>query len=122
LEERLSDQMDKVGCGYDYESIQLTYTVPAVEHKYTPDFILDNGIVIEAKGKFSAKDRRKMILVKNEHPELDIRIVFWNAKQPIYKGSKTTNAQWASKHGFPWAHRTIPNRWLQEGEEPRRKL
>lgn len=122
LEELLSDQMDQAGAKYDYECTQLKYTIPAVEHTYTPDFTLDNGIIIEAKGLFSAKDRKKMILVKRSHPELDIRIVFWNANQPIYTGSKTTNKQWADKHGFPWAHRAIPKSWMREGTEPRRKL
>jgi len=114
--------MDREGAGYDYESVRLPYTIPAVLHHYTPDFELDNGILIEAKGNFSAKDRRKMILVKRRHADLDIRIVFWNAYAPIYKGSKTTNGQWAAKHGFPWAHREIPRYWLREGAEPRRKL
>ena len=41
-----------------------------------------------------------MILLKEQHPELDIRIVFQDMKKPIYRGSKTTYAKWATDHGF----------------------
>lgn len=55
-----------------------------------------------------------MLLVKAQYPSLDIRMVFWNAKAPISKGSKTTYAMWATKNGFPWSHRTIPPEWFLE--------
>lgn len=113
LEKQLSDQMDQKGVHYEYETLKLKYRVPAVERTYNPDFILENGIIIEAKGKFDASDRRKMLLVKETHPDLDIRFVFQNSSQPIYKGSKTTNRAWAEKHSFPWAHRAIPEAWLK---------
>ena len=47
---------------------------------YTPDFVLDNGIIIETKGIFDSDDRRKHLEVRKQHPELDIRFVFSNAK------------------------------------------
>ena len=43
---------------------------------YTPDFVLDNGIIIETKGIFDSADRRKHREVQRQHPELDIRFVF----------------------------------------------
>ncbi len=33
-----------------YEGYTLRYTVPAKVGRYTPDFLLPNGIVIETKG------------------------------------------------------------------------
>ena len=39
---------------------------------YTPDFQLDNGILIETKGQFDSEDRHKHIEVRKQHPELDI--------------------------------------------------
>ena len=47
---------------------------------YIPDFVLDNGIIIETKGLFTSEDRRKHIEVQKQHPELDIRFVFTNEK------------------------------------------
>lgn len=93
---------------------------------YTPDFMLDNGIIVETKGLFDSEDRRKHLEVRRQHPSLDIRFVFSNAKAKLYKGSKTTYADWCDKNGFLWSHRVIPEEWLkQEGvpiKEKRLKL
>ena len=82
--------------------------------KYTPDFELDNGIIIEMKGLFSSDDRRKHIEVQRQHPTLDIRFVFSNAKSRLYKGAKSRYCDWCDQKGFKWAHRTIPEEWLKE--------
>lgn len=81
---------------------------------YTPDFILDNGIIVETKGIFDNEDRRKHLAVREQHPELDIRLVFSNANAKLYKGSKTTYAMWCDKNGFLYSHRVIPPDWLKE--------
>ena len=81
---------------------------------YTPDFILDNGIIVETKGIFDNEDRRKHLAVRGQHPELDIRLVFSNAKSKLYKGSKTTYAMWCDKNDFLYSHRVIPPDWLKE--------
>ena len=85
---------------------------------YTPDFELDNGILIETKGIFDNEDRRKHVAVREQHPELDIRLVFSNSKAKLYKGSKTTYAMWCDKHGFLYSHRVIPPEWLKEKGTP----
>lgn len=85
---------------------------------YTPDFVLDNGIIIETKGIFDNEDRRKHVAVRDQHPELDIRLVFSNAKAKLYKGSKTTYAMWCEKQGFQYSHRVIPPEWLDEKGSP----
>ena len=81
---------------------------------YTPDFELDNGIIIETKGIFSAADRRKHLEVKRQHPKLDIRFVFSNARSKLYKGAKSRYSDWCDKYGFKWSHRLIPKEWLTE--------
>jgi len=81
---------------------------------YTPDFQLDNGILIETKGIFGSDDRNKHIEVRKQHPELDIRFVFSNSNAKLYKGAKSTYADWCDKKGFLWAHRVIPEVWLKE--------
>ena len=79
---------------------------------YTPDFVLDNGIIIETKGFFDSEDRYKHLEIKKQHPELDIRFIFSNVNSKLYKGSKTTYADWGDKKGFLYAHRVIPMKWL----------
>lgn len=71
-------------------------------------------IYIEGKGKFSATDRKKMLLVKAQYPKLDIRFVFYRAAAKIRSGSKTTHAMWAEKYGFKWADKLIPLSWIKE--------
>ena len=81
---------------------------------YTPDFVLDNGIIIETKGIFDSDDRRKHREIQRQHPELDIRFVFSNAKAKLYKGAKSRYFDWCEQHKFQWANRVIPEDWLKE--------
>lgn len=115
LELRISKDLTDKGVPFGYETVKIKYTVPEREATYTPDFILlDNGIIVESKGVFDAEDRKKHLLIKDQHPELDIRLVFSRANAPIYKGSPTTHAKWAEHHGFKWAEKLIPEEWLRE--------
>lgn len=113
LEEDLDFTLKQVGINGEYEQHKIKYTKPATEHTYTPDFRLPNGIFVETKGRFVVEDRKKHILIKQQHPELDIRFVFQNSKNKIRKGSKTTYADWCEKYGFKYADKTIPQDWLK---------
>ncbi len=100
------------GVKYEYEAHKLVYyPKPKV---YIPDFYLpDNDIYIEAKGFFRPSDRRKMLAVKEQHPELDIRFVFMR-NNLLSKNSKSTYGDWAEKHGFQWCiYPNIPPDWFQ---------
>ena len=81
---------------------------------YTPDFVLNNGIIIETKGRFMAADRRKHIAIKKQHPKLDIRFVFTNSKSKLSKGAKSSYADWCIKNDFRYYDRVIPEDWLKE--------
>jgi hypothetical protein len=117
LEETVYKQIAKQGITPEYESFKIPYVIPASNHTYTPDFQLPNGIIIETKGRFVASDRKKHLLVKKQHPELDIRFVFQNAKGRINKGSKTTYADWCVKNGFLYADKEIPYEWFKESNK-----
>lgn len=114
LEERIAEQLDKLGVEYQYEEVKLKYIKPASEHIYTPDFVLPNGIIVETKGRFLMADRQKHILVRKHNPTLDIRFVFSNSNARISKTSRTTYADWCKKNGFKFADKTIPLEWLNE--------
>ncbi|MCG5484042.1 MAG: hypothetical protein KK482_10015 [Sinorhizobium meliloti] len=101
-----------------YEEYDMTYTKPATLHRYTPDFILPNGIVVETKGRFLTADRQKHILIKQQHPQLDLRFVFSNPNTRISKQSTTTYAIWCQTHGFQYAAKVIPKEWLAEPNDP----
>ena len=110
LEEKVADLLTNLGVKYEYESTKVPYQI---QHTYCPDFLLPNGVFLETKGHLAEEDRRKMKAVKKANPELDIRFVFQSPYNKIYKGSKTTYAAWATKHGFQWAaYHSIPVEWL----------
>jgi hypothetical protein len=96
-----------------YETHVIDYIKPETRHTYTVDFALPNGILIEAKGRWVLEDRKKHMLIRDQHPELDIRFVFMNSKGKIRKGSKTTYADFCDKNGILWADKVIPNEWLK---------
>ena len=82
---------------------------------YTPDFLLDNGIIIETKGRFTVHDRQKHLMIRKQYgDEHDIRFVFSNPNQKLYKGAKSTYAQWCDKKGFKYAKEYIPEAWFYE--------
>jgi len=97
----------------EYERIKIAWE-DLRYRTYTPDFELDNGIIIETKGIFDSEDRRKHVEVRKQHPKLDIRFVFSNCKAKLYKGSKTRYCDWCDKNNFKWSHRLIPEVWLKE--------
>ena len=114
LEENISNQIAGKGIEVKYESEKVAYIIPASQHTYNPDFRLPNGIIIETKGRFVAADRKKHLLVKEQHPNLDIRFVFSNSKNKISKNSKTTYGIWCEKNGYKYADKEIPEEWFLE--------
>ena len=116
LEEKVATELTEANVTYGYESMKIKYTKPTSHHTYTPDFILDNGIIIETKGRFTSEDRKKHILIKQQFPIYDIRFVFSRSTTKLSKTSRTTYAIWCEKHGFKFADRSIPQEWIEEGK------
>lgn len=120
FENEVFKQIERNGEQPKYETFKINYVIPESKHTYTPDFILDSGIIIETKGRFVTSDRKKHLLIKKQHPELDIRFLFQNAKAKINKGSKTTYADWCEKHGFIYADKNIPQEWFNNGTKKKK--
>ena len=110
LEERVADLMVELGVKYEYESTKVPYVI---QHSYTPDFLLPNGVYLECKGYWEPEDRRKIKAVKELNPDMDLRMVFQAPFNTISKKSKTTYAQWCEKLNIPWtSYANIPLDWL----------
>ena len=110
LEEKVADLMVELGVDYEYESTKVPYQI---QHNYTPDFLLPNGVYLECKGYWEPEDRRKIKAVKEQNPEIDLRMVFQSPYNKISKKSKTTYAQWCEKHNIPWtSFANIPLKWF----------
>jgi len=61
-----------------------------------------------------AKQLKKFRIKFDYEKLVIIRFVFSNAKAKIYKGSKTTYADWCIKYGFKFFNKTIPIKWIKE--------
>lgn len=112
FERDLAGQIRNATGTLSYETVSVKYQ--RKPQTYTPDFELPNGILIESKGRFTATDRTKMLLVKEQNPGLDIRLVFQNPNVKLTKASKTTYGDWSTKHGYQWASRWVPSEWFNE--------
>lgn len=117
LEEIIAKQLKKAGIEPKYEQLKLSYIIPQSNHTYKPDFPVVNSIIIETKGRFLPADRKKMLLIKEQYPDIEFRFVFSNSKSKISKNSKTTYADWCEKHGFKYADKEIPKDWIKEIKE-----
>jgi len=128
LEFNTASDLRKKKVTYEYEPSdkKVVYIVPESVHRYTPDFVITTAtgktIIVETKGVFDSDDRKKHLLIRQQHPELDIRFVFTRSKARIRKGSKTTYGDICDGKGrgifkgITWIYsdKTIPQEWLDE--------
>jgi hypothetical protein len=127
-EYQIRDNLRERGIEFGYESEVLEYKSRvrsaccdscghckvSQNRKYTPDFIIENAVYggtlyVEAKGRFTSKDRSKMRAVKVSHPDKDIRMLF----QKRSKKEMAIVGTWCIKNDFPFDFGTeIPEEWL----------
>lgn len=109
-EQFIAGLLDEAEVYWEYESQKIKYqNKPSV---YTPDFTLENGVIIEAKGRFTPSDRAKHLLIHEQHPDKRICLVF-QYDNTLSKGSNTRYTEWCEKHGIPCAVNDIPREWLK---------
>lgn len=106
FETRTHRQLTRAKIKFKYESERLPYILA---RHYVPDFVIETKlgkIYLETKGYLRPEHRAKMVAVKKQHPEKDIRILFYSRK--------ARDIKWAEKHGFRYAIDTIPREWFNE--------
>lgn len=104
FERRILDQLEDSGLEVAYEGTRIPYVLSG---HYIPDYVISTPtgkVFIEAKGHFRPEAKRKMVAVKRQHPEKDIRIVFYRYT--------LKNERWAIKNGFRYAWGEVPEDWL----------
>lgn len=96
-----------------YEPTFISYHFE-IYAKYKPDFVMmDQCILIEAKGIFTKDDRDKMMAIRECYPYLDIRMMFQNCNNKIT--SKLTYAGWCLKNNFKYCRGPlIPTDWFKK--------
>lgn len=115
LEEAVIQHLIDQEIPFEYEPFRIPYLKQT--GFYTPDIILDNGVIIEIKGLFLPEDRNKHLLIKKQYPNILIHFVFQNSRARLSKKSRTTYAEWCEKHGFPYSERTIPYEWIEKQQK-----
>lgn len=104
FEKRVARQLKRAKVPFKYEPEKIPYILA---RHYIPDFVLTTStgkIYIETKGHLRREDKAKMVAVKRQHPNLDIRIVFY--------AKNKHQIRWADRHGFIYAFERVPVEWL----------
>lgn len=107
----------EVGVGYEYEVVKIPYIDgKGKKHNYHPDFRITRKdgtyMFIEIKGYL--RNPRKMELVLEQHPHIDLRIIFVEPSN-IVEGTDHTYGDWADSVGMKWSEgELMPVGWLKE--------
>ena len=119
FERRFASDLKQRRIVFDYEKHKFSYQ-PKIK-TYTPDFYMPEfDLFVETKGFFNVADRVKHLLIKEQHPDADIRFVFMNPFTKINRKSSTTYPSWCEEHGFQFAEERIPKEWIKASS--RKKL
>jgi hypothetical protein len=127
LEKRIAQQLEEANVSYKYEATSYEYWIKQYKceclecggsevrkwHWYTPDFFLSNGVVIETKGRMTPKDRKIVLAMKEQWPNVDLRVVF-GTDNKMHKSSKNRYSDWCHQYKIPYAIREIPKEWLHD--------
>jgi hypothetical protein len=122
-EQRLPRELYTGVFGYELESFRLA--IPVRGHRcelcssgakivrivsYTPDFFFPTGWIVEAKGKFTPKDRKLALAFREQYPDRKYGLVF---QRDNYLTKKHTlrYSEWASKNGIAWAVGGFKQEW-----------
>ena len=128
FERKIAEYLFEKGVEYEYEVDQFEYEEPLRKQRakcsecgstdlvrigwYCPDFKLYNGTYIETKGRFTAADRRKMLAVRDNHPDETFVMLFMRDNK-IHKRSKTYYSDWCMTHDFDFAIGQPKEEWLK---------
>jgi len=125
LEREIRDQLEKAGIKFEYEPEKIEYRRQVIRgickcgnervyqrRYYIPDFVLENGIRLECKGRLTSQDRAKLVAVKQQHPTIDLRIVF-GANNKLNKNSQKRYMAWAAENGIRASIKEVPESWMK---------
>ena len=115
-EEDIYNILEENKVSYSYEKGRIDYEWKESK-SYIPDFfLLNNGIILEVKGRFKIEDRKKHLFIRQQKPWLDIRFIFTNPRAKLYKNGKMTNGTWCEKYKFKYCsiREGVPSDWINE--------
>lgn len=117
--QRIKNVLPK-GATIEYESDKLKYVI---EYEYTPDFTITfkdgSKLFIETKGngrQFDGHTRQKMVALKAQHPDKDIRIIFYRDGEfgaSRKDGSRQRQSDWSKRVGYTFTINEVPEEWFK---------
>lgn len=131
LERTIRAGLERDKVPYEYESERFKFPLSQPGHRcqgcgstdvvrtstYLPDFVLypksPSPVFVEAKGRFTGTNRRRLLAFRGALPGIDLRLVFQRDNY-LYKSSKVRYSEWARDHGFPYhVGNEVPKKWLR---------
>jgi Phage endonuclease I len=109
------------GATVEYEAESFEYII---KHTYTPDLVITfkdgTKMYIEVKGngrQFDQNVRQKMVAVKQQHPDKDIKIVFYadgkiGGLKKRKRGGYYKQSEWASRNKFDFSIKDPKEEWF----------
>lgn len=83
----------------------------ARKSRYTPDFFF-RVWVVEAKGKFTSRDRKRVLALLAANPGLKFAMLFMRDNYLTTK-HKQRYSEWCEKHEIPWSVGWFRPEWLK---------
>lgn len=131
LESSVADSMEEQGIEFRYEPKTFEYRKRVVKGvcdacggdktsqrcTYLPDFVVGEQratggrVYIETKGFFAPHDRAKLVAVKQDNPDLDLRLIF-GSNNKLNKKKDARYSDWCEQHNFPYyVGKEFPSSW-----------
>ena len=117
FEENVAKAFKQKKIKFEYEPEVVRFVQPAKPRKYTPDWRITTKagdvLLVETKGKLTVADRQKFVWLKEQHPTMNLVLLFMNASVKLRKNSPTSYGEWATKKGFKWIDwkKGFPKEW-----------
>lgn len=77
------------------------------KRRYLPDFTLNDGTIVEAKGKLTSSERTKFLAIRESNPGITIVFVF-GADNKLTKRKEFRYSDWCKQHGFEYGVKLLP--------------
>jgi hypothetical protein len=127
FERSLMDRLDQEGVFYTYEARVYSIRVPVVgalcarcegdlitkRSRYTPDFFFRNW-VIEAKGKFTPRDRKRVLALLECNPLLRGKFgILFQRDNWLTTAHKMRYTEWCRAYKIPCAVGYFKTEWMK---------
>ncbi len=126
LERDFATTLNKANIQYEYEADKIPYVRPS---SYTPDWKIGKKTYLETKGEFSPSQRNNLLSFLEQHPDIEIIMIFAQANNKLNKKSKMTYGEWCERHKIKFHnlnaqynnktkgyvfHNPLPTKWLKK--------